>query len=102
MLPATAQHGFLEMRSAKVRSRLKAFGLRREAKRHAALETLPAVGKRCRRFALPPQSKIFAILVTETGQRDLMADIPIEADEIEGLIVRLTMVTYKALYERAV
>jgi len=26
------------------------------------------------------------ILVTETGQRDLMADIPIEADEIEALM----------------
>jgi Xaa-Pro aminopeptidase len=28
------------------------------------------------------------ILVTETGQRDLMADIPIEADEIEALMQR--------------
>ena len=28
------------------------------------------------------------ILVTETGQRDLMADIPIEADEIEALMNR--------------
>jgi hypothetical protein len=36
------------------------FGLRREAKRHAALEALSAVEKRCRRCALPPQSKILA------------------------------------------
>jgi len=28
------------------------------------------------------------ILVTEDGQRDLMADIPIEADEIEALMRR--------------
>jgi hypothetical protein len=34
------------------------FGLRREAKRHAALEVLSAVEKRCRRCALPPQSEI--------------------------------------------
>jgi hypothetical protein len=34
------------------------FGLRREAKRHAALEALSAVEKQCRRCALPPQSKI--------------------------------------------
>ena len=37
------------------------FGLRREAKRHAALEARSAVEKRCRRCALPPQSKILAI-----------------------------------------
>ena len=35
------------------------FGLRREAKRHAALEAVSAAEKRCRRCALPPQSKIF-------------------------------------------
>jgi hypothetical protein len=35
----------------------KHFGLRREAERHAALEALPAVEKRCRRFALPAHSK---------------------------------------------
>jgi hypothetical protein len=34
------------------------FGLRREAKRHAALEVATTVQKRCRRCALPPQSKI--------------------------------------------
>ena len=28
------------------------------------------------------------LLVTETGQRDLLADIPIEADEIEALMNR--------------
>jgi hypothetical protein len=33
------------------------FGLRQEAKRHAALEALSVVEKRCRRCALPPQSK---------------------------------------------
>jgi hypothetical protein len=38
----------------------KLFGVRREAKRHAALEALSAVEKRCRRCALPPQSKILA------------------------------------------
>src|ERR1700690_2379885 len=48
------------------------FGLRREAKRHTALEALSAVEKRCRRSApvfaalrlgrLPPQSKILAPL----------------------------------------
>ena len=32
------------------------FGVRREAKRHAALGTRPGLGKRCRRYALPPQS----------------------------------------------
>jgi hypothetical protein len=32
------------------------FGLRREAKRHAALGTRRALGKRCRRSALPPHS----------------------------------------------
>jgi hypothetical protein len=37
------------------------FGLRREAKRHAAFGSLWSHGKRCRRFALPPQ--IFAIRV---------------------------------------
>ena len=36
------------------------FGLRREAERHAALEALLAAEKRCRRCALPPQSKILA------------------------------------------
>jgi hypothetical protein len=36
------------------------FGLRREAKRHAALAALLAVEKRCRRRALPPHSKILA------------------------------------------
>ena len=36
------------------------FGLRREAERHAALEARPAAEKRCRRFALPPQSKTLA------------------------------------------
>src|ERR1017187_5727938 len=41
------------------------FGLRREAKRHAALEVLSAVEKRCRRCALPPQSKFLSI-----SQRD--------------------------------
>src|SRR5208337_4279874 len=33
------------------------FGLRREAKRHAALGSNRPHGKRCRRYALPPQSK---------------------------------------------
>jgi hypothetical protein len=42
------------------RNRNQLFGLRREAERHAAMETLFTVEKRCRRFALPPQSKIFA------------------------------------------
>jgi len=28
------------------------------------------------------------VLVTESGQRDLMADLPIEADEIEALMNR--------------
>jgi hypothetical protein len=37
------------------------FGVRREAKRHDALEALFAVEKRCRRCALPPQSKIHAM-----------------------------------------
>ena len=36
------------------------FGLRREAERHAALELHAASRKRCRRFALLPQSKIIA------------------------------------------
>jgi hypothetical protein len=52
------------------RNRNQLFGLRREAERHAAMEALFTVEKRCRRFApvfaalrlgrLPPQSKIFA------------------------------------------
>jgi hypothetical protein len=46
--------------SAKTQPNL--FGLRREAKRHAALEALSAVEKRCRRCALPPQSKILSVL----------------------------------------
>jgi hypothetical protein len=33
------------------------FGLRREAKRHAAFGSNRQHGKRCRRCALPPQSK---------------------------------------------
>ena len=33
------------------------FGLRREAKRHAAFGSNRQCGKRCRRYALPPQSK---------------------------------------------
>ena len=33
------------------------FGLRREAKRHAAFGSNRQQGKRCRRCALPPQSK---------------------------------------------
>ena len=37
------------------------FGLRREAKRHAALEALSPAEKRCRRCALPPQSKIITV-----------------------------------------
>ena len=37
----------------------KGFGLRREAKRYAALEWSVATEKRCRRCALPPQSKTF-------------------------------------------
>src|ERR1035437_1221573 len=32
------------------------FGVRREAKRHAALGSTRGFGKRCRRSALPPQS----------------------------------------------
>src|ERR1017187_5927546 len=54
------------------------FGLRREAKRHAALEALSAVEKRCRRCppsavllrrtgALPPQSKILAVFEDSDG-----------------------------------
>jgi hypothetical protein len=37
------------------------FGLRREAKRHAAFGRNRSHGKRCRRYALPPQSKSFVI-----------------------------------------
>jgi hypothetical protein len=47
-------------RHSEAKPQANLFGLRREAKRHAALETLSAVEKRCRRCALPPQSKIFA------------------------------------------
>lgn len=42
------------------------FGLRREAKRHAALEfgtVTASKKKRCRRCALPPHSKIFGFRV---------------------------------------
>jgi hypothetical protein len=34
------------------------FGLRQEAKRHAAFTVLAKVPKRCRRYALPPHSKM--------------------------------------------
>jgi len=44
------------------RNRNQLFGLRREAERHAAMKALFMVEKRCRRFALPPQSKIFSRL----------------------------------------
>ena len=40
------------------KSRPSPFGLRWEAKRHTALEALASAEKRCRRCALPPQSKI--------------------------------------------
>src|SRR5207247_740585 len=40
-----------------------AFGLRREAKRHAAFGPRPSLEKRSRRFALPPQSKFVLIRV---------------------------------------
>jgi hypothetical protein len=43
-----------------------AFGLRREAKRHAALAEMRMKGRRCRRCALPPQSK-FSPCVNETA-----------------------------------
>jgi hypothetical protein len=33
------------------------YGVRREAKRHAAFGSRATLGKRCRRCALPPQSK---------------------------------------------
>jgi len=38
----------------------RTFGVRREAKHHAALAGRLAVEKRCRRCALPPQSKPLA------------------------------------------
>jgi len=43
------------------------FGLRREAKRHAALEGVVAIEKRCRRCALPPQSKTGGCYGLATG-----------------------------------
>jgi hypothetical protein len=48
----------------------KLFGVRREAKRHAAFTSLASVSKRCRRCALPPQSKIlaaFRALIRQSG-----------------------------------
>ena len=48
--------------------RFKTFGVRREAKRHVALAGLPALEKRCRRCALPPQSKILAVRVGSDGE----------------------------------
>jgi hypothetical protein len=42
------------------RSRNQIFGLRREAKRHAALAPRSAIEERFRRCALSPQSKIFS------------------------------------------
>jgi len=42
------------------REKAKPFGVRREAKCHAALEAPSAIQKRCRRCALPPQSTILA------------------------------------------
>jgi hypothetical protein len=38
----------------------KIFGLRQEAKRHAAFAALVDIPKRCRRCAMPPHSKILA------------------------------------------
>jgi len=52
----------------------KSFGLRREAQRHAALAALSAIGKRCRRFALPPQSKMVAARGDLDGWR--CSDLP--------------------------
>ena len=46
------------MRASRQSGRAGRFGLRREAKRHAALGGCVPVQKRCRRCALPPQSKI--------------------------------------------
>jgi peptidoglycan LD-endopeptidase LytH len=43
------------------------FGLRREAKRHAAFGNLWSCGKRCRRCALPPQSKFSPSVSTLSG-----------------------------------
>ena len=48
----------------------KLFGLRREAKRHAAFTAWVGVPKRCRRCALPPHSKIlaaFRALIRQSG-----------------------------------
>jgi len=50
----------LTQRPSAAKPQPKKIGLRREAKRHAALEALSAVEKRCRRCALPPHSKILA------------------------------------------
>ena len=43
------------------------FGLRREAKRHAAFGSNRQCGKRCRRCALPPQSKSLSSVREVTG-----------------------------------
>ena len=61
----TDEHGFISRNSAGARAgdataQRNYFGLRREAKRHAALKVPSTIEKRCRRCALPSQSKVAA------------------------------------------
>jgi len=46
--------------------------MRREAKRHAALEFLSTIEKRCRRCALPPQSKPLRVGRTAPNFREVL------------------------------
>jgi hypothetical protein len=52
----------LTQRRKDAEAQSKLFGVRREAKRHAALEALSAVESGVAAGALPPQSKILASL----------------------------------------
>jgi hypothetical protein len=63
------------------------FGLRREAKRHAAFGNRQPYGKRCRRCALLPQSKIscFDGGRTDDGNLDLNLFIPFVQPLASGL-----------------
>src|ERR1039458_8825037 len=57
---STEQKVGSKTQSTRLRTKRKLFGVRREAKRHAAFSALVGVPKRCRRCALPPHSKILA------------------------------------------
>ncbi len=50
-------HGWTRIHPTRPLAATTVFGLRREAKRHAALGSIRPYEKRCRRCALPPQSK---------------------------------------------